>query len=538
MAKRKEETGPGTAMILVLVFFVLATLILGVTTYLGYKGQDDLEKAAADAKAEQKKAADNAVEQTLRRGIDRTALGMAESEDQQALAGAPPNQLPNILDEQKKIGDKLGAAGVLPKGDGVVWVGTGDGPAIAPRKTIPQVAKEWEKLAKDAEARYQAEKSAKQKAQSDAQALQAQQLKDKEAFDAAVKALNDQMAAKIKAMDAAFLALKTTADQKGIEFKKIEDEWVNARAQMEEQLSAKLADIRALQGKVKNLENPDPSDIEFRWKNLNVAKMAERMGKITDKDQNGRFVNLQFSTAIQLLPGQTFVVIPSNRSLTEVLDREKALEKVHHERISLGPREPFTDNEMIKGMVEVTDVLGPDTARARITYETQPIRNPLSKGDQIFNMTLSSGEKEHVAFAGIIDLDGDGRPDTEAFLNLLKKNNLIVDSWLDLKTGQIKGKGMNSGTKFLILGSEAPVEVGGIKTMVKKAKENGTQIIDSRVFMSLIGVKPPRNAAPPNYPGVNLGTSEDAGAPAKEGDAAPKPPAAPDGKDQPKKEDK
>jgi hypothetical protein len=262
------------------------------------------------------------------------------------------------------------------------------------------------------------------------------------------------------------------------------------------------------------------------------------MGTITDKDQNGRFVNLQFSTRIQLLPGQTFVAIPSNRSLTEVLDREKALEKVHHERISLGPREPFADNEMIKGMVEITDVLGPDTARARITYETAPIRNPLTKGDQIFNMTLSSGEKEHVAFAGIIDLDGDGRPDTEAFIRVLEKNNLIVDSWLDLKTGQIKGKGMNSGTKFLILGSEAPVEVGGIKTMVKKAKENGTQIIDSRVFMSLIGVKPPRNAAPPNYPGVNLGTSEDAGAPAKDGDAAPMPPAAPDAKDQPKKEDK
>src|SRR5262245_41906093 len=51
MAKRKaqEPTGPGTAMILVLVFFVLATLILGVTTYLGFEGQSELQKQAKDA---------------------------------------------------------------------------------------------------------------------------------------------------------------------------------------------------------------------------------------------------------------------------------------------------------------------------------------------------------------------------------------------------------------------------------------------------------------------------------------------------------
>jgi len=520
MAKRKEETGPGTAMILVLVFFVLASLILGVTTYLGYKGQDDLEKAATDAKAEQKKAADNAAEQTLRRNIDRVALGVDDPDNRQELAGAPSTQMPNVLDEQKRISDKLGAAGVLPggKNDGLVWQGGGDGPAVAPRKTIPQIAKEWEKLAKDAEARYQAEKRAKETALANAQALQAQREKDKEAFDAAVKALNDQMAAKIKNMDAAFLALKTEAEKAGTNFKKIEDQWAEDKAHLEETLQAKVGDLTAERQRRIRAENPDPSDIEARWKNLNVAKMAERMGKIIDK--SGSFVTLQFSMRIQLLPGQTFVAIPSDKSLVEVLDREKALEKVHHERISLGPREPFADNEMIKGMVEVTEVLGPDTARARITYETAPIRDPLAKGDQIFNMTLSSGDKEHVALAGIIDLDGDGRPDTEAFIRLLEKNNLVVDSYLDLKTGQIKGKGMNSGTKFLILGTDAPVEVGGIKTMVKKAKENGTQIIDSRVFMSLIGVKPPRNPAAPNYPGVNLGTSEDAGAAPKEGDAA------------------
>jgi len=384
-------------------------------------------------------------------------------------------------------------------------------------------------LAKDAEARYQAALRAQKTAETNAQALQAQKEKDKEAFDAAVKGLNDQMAAKIKAMDAAFLALKVEAEKAGTSFKKIEDQWAEEKARLEEAVGNIKNDLTVERKRRQQAENPDPSDISKRLDRIDVTRLAERMGTITDK--SGTFVNVKFDVKIVLLPGQTFVVIPANRSLTEVIEREKALEKRHHEFVSLGAREPFADNELIKGMVEVTEVTGPYTARARITYETAPIRNPLTRGDQLFNMTLNSGEKEHVAFAGIIDLDGDGRPDTEAFIRMLERNNLIVDAYLDLKTGEIKGKGMTSGTRFLILGADAPVEVGRVKTMVKAAKTNGSQIIDSRVFMSLIGIKPPRNATPPNYPGVNLGPAEDTPAAPKEGDA-PMPPA------EPKKEDK
>jgi hypothetical protein len=93
---------------------------------------------------------------------------------------------------------------------------------------------------------------------------------------------------------------------------------------------------------------------------------------------------------------------------------------------------------------------------------------------------------------------------------------------------------MNSGTRFLILGTDAPVEVGRVKKMVKAARANGSQVIDSRVFMSLIGVKPPKGAAPPNYASVNLGPAEDDGSAPKDGDAG----AAPEAKEQPKKEGK
>jgi hypothetical protein len=221
------------------------------------------------------------------------------------------------------------------------------------------------------------------------------------------------------------------------------------------------------------------------------------------------------------------VAIAADRSLIEVLEREKELERRHHTFVSLGPREPFADNELIKGMVEIADVTSKYNARARVTHEPLGIRNPIGKGDQLFNMSLSTGGKEHVAFAGIIDLDGDGRPDNEAFVRILEKNNLTVDAFLDLKTGEVKGK-MTTATRFLIIGSDAPA-VGNLKKMVGEAKELGVQQIDARLFLNLIGVKPPRNPAPPAYPSVNLGTGD---APAaKEGDV-PMPPPVPDPKKQ------
>ena len=43
MAKKKD--GPGTGLIITLVFFVLATLILGITTYMGITGQEELTES-------------------------------------------------------------------------------------------------------------------------------------------------------------------------------------------------------------------------------------------------------------------------------------------------------------------------------------------------------------------------------------------------------------------------------------------------------------------------------------------------------------
>jgi cell division protein FtsB len=541
MAKKTQPAGPGVGMIVTLVFFVLASVILGVTTWLGFDGQKQLEDEAKKANEAKKNAETRVAEETTRRNIERIANGVEDPENREDLIGASKSHASVMLEEYTRLTNKLGAAGTLPgnKKDGFYWqlvvdaaAGGADGekkPAAGPAKTIPQIAKQWYQIANDFKSKYEAEVNARKKAEAEKTAADKRADDQKDAFDAEVTRLGKEVKDKINAMDVAFQDLKKEADKKGLDFKNFQDTWSNERVKLEDALADEKKKLAAKIEQFRREMNNADSDLLNRFKNLDPVKIAERMGRITD--QNGEFVTIRFDAKLGLVPGQSFVVIPSNGSLIQVIEKEKELEKKHHTYSSyLTAREPFSDNEFIKGMVEITDVTGADTARARITYQPSSVRNPITKSDQLFNIALSTNEKEHVAFVGIIDLDGDGLPNNEEFIRILEKNNLIVDAYLDLKTGEVRKRdgGISYRTKFLIVGTDAPL-VGKVKEMVETAKEKGIQTIDARRFLALIGVKPPKSPAVPEYSKVQLGGdgSKNPGDP----DAPPMPP-----KDEPKKD--
>ena len=532
MAKKKPESGPGTFMIIALVFFVLASAILGVTTYLGFEGQTELEKKTAAATDEKKKLETRVAEETSRKNVLRIGVGIDDPQDREDLRGAAKANAAAILDEYKRVTDKLGGAAMPGGKNQFTWGLAGDEPAPSPNKNILQITGLWAAAARDAEQRYKTETVAHQKTQEAKAAADKRAEDQKAAFDQQVADLTRQMKEKTDAMDKAFLALKEAADQKGKDFRKAMDDWANSKHQLEEVVLAGKAQNEVLRGRIHRLETADPSDLMARLNRADPSLIAQRMGNVQSK--SGQFVNITFERRVDALPGQAFIVIASNTSLTEVLEREKGLEKKHTEYTSNDPREPFKDNELVKGMVEITRSTGYNAAEARITFHPQELRNPITKGDQLFNMALSSGSKEHIAFAGIIDLDGDGKSDNDNFLSILKRNNLVVDAHLDLKTGVIKGK-INPSTQFLILGTGAPL-VGNIKKMVDEATQMKIPVVDSRRFLAVIGVKPPVSPAPPAYTSVTVG-GEGARAP-KDQDDVTAPPIVPElKKDEPKKDE-
>lgn len=85
---RPSNSGGGdsnTGLIVTLVFFVLATLTLGVFTYFGYDGQIKLAEDAKKAKAESAKASKERDEERTRRLVYAIAAGADQTGDQQAL---------------------------------------------------------------------------------------------------------------------------------------------------------------------------------------------------------------------------------------------------------------------------------------------------------------------------------------------------------------------------------------------------------------------------------------------------------------------
>jgi hypothetical protein len=108
-----------------------------------------------------------------------------------------------------------------------------------------------------------------------------------------------------------------------------------------------------------------------------------------------------------------------------------------------------------KAKIEVTQVLGDHLSEARVTDDD--ITNPILPGDKIFTPLWTSGAKRHFALAGLLDVDGDGRSDLQAVLNLIAINGGVVDCYIT-DTGKLVGQ-VTVNTNCLILG-EPPTEKG------------------------------------------------------------------------------
>src|SRR5437868_5637452 len=106
-----------------------------------------------------------------------------------------------------------------------------------------------------------------------------------------------------------------------------------------------------------------------------------------------------------------------------------------------------------KGALEVIDVRGPHLSLAKITETTDPRARPIQPGDLLVNLAWSPTMEGHVAIAGLMDLAGDGRDHSDELMRALRRQNVVVDAYLDLKDATIKGK-MTHKTDYLILGEQ------------------------------------------------------------------------------------
>ena len=157
----------------------------------------------------------------------------------------------------------------------------------------------------------------------------------------------------------------------------------------------------------------------------------------------------------------------------------------------------------IKGSIEITRIVGPHMAEARILKSD--IFNPIRAGDPIYTPLWSPGVTESFAFAGVIDLDGDGRGDRDLLHRLVKAAGAKISNEID-DQGVRHGTGITHNDKFLVVGTipdpqetadpkEREIRIKMSKALYaieQEAKNKGVRKVRLADFLLYIGFKADR----------------------------------------------
>lgn len=248
-------------------------------------------------------------------------------------------------------------------------------------------------------------------------------------------------------------------------------------AELAQEKEGRERDNKAKNQEITNLENR----IEFlREKLNNVEKVSFEVanGLIQRVDNASKTVWINLGEADFLKPRMTFSVYAKE-----------------NQGVGRG-------QEDVKGRIEVTRIIGPHMAEARITEED--LFRPMVAKDLIYTPLWRPGLVEKISFVGLIDLDGDGKSDWEEMKQILAVHGAEADNYVDDNGKRIPETGkITVHTKFLVLGHvPEPDQVVGdddkqkvteirkhLTEMTKEARVNGVRPIKLNDFLAFVGVK-------------------------------------------------
>jgi hypothetical protein len=486
MAPRKEESKQG--LIIALVAFVLLTIILGVTTYMGFADQSELkgkaDKEVQDRKTKERNRDWNQFQALQYRAYMGHPLSQEDQETLQSLRGQYEAGTLNKDESdptKKLIGDLTNYLDQLTRYD----------------KDKKQSLASYKLQLDDLTKKLLDKEGVLQKAIDDHK-------KDREQLVAAVKAAeagqadlrNELEKAKKEIADAA----KKRYDELDTALKKIEDLLDEATKK-----SAEVNNFKDEQKKIVDKLTKEKKDIQNQKDKLqnqvtppNVVDYEQPRGKIVSLDRNGNLAYINLGSADNVHPQLTFAVYGVGSS---------AGGKSKSER---------------KAALEVTNVVSANMSVARVVDVTDPNRDPVIPGDLLFNPAWNSGVRQHVAITGFIDLTGEAHDDLQEFMRNLERQNIVIDAYLDLKKRTIVGA-VKQETSYMIVGDEpafdtssflkeAPDErtqrkreiIDQMSKMKGDAAKVGATIIPLRKFLTLIGYRLPRALSKEKGAGYNL----------------------------------
>jgi len=499
-----KPQGEGKApLIIALVFFVLTTLGLGVMFYMGIEEKSAANagnKKATDDLNAQKKLATTANEKVL---LYRELLGVNSQEEssqlksmgdklavqgehkkimqdiKHRLAGSPPP--PSLIAEE---GRNLPDTKFEPKVEDVFTWDWADGADYAgpPKKgLLGVVVGAYAKQLLASQKQVTAEKNSAAAADG-YQKLSAEYTQAVQALRDAAKLFPTQVTDAQKAEKARVDEAIKAFDARTAEYAKDLREKDDIRNRNEITIVQREKFIEGMTTRLNRLEETaslreDPFAYE------------KHHGTIVSRKDN--IVYLDIGSSSKVRPGLTFTIQPSDTP-------QRGIDTRKTERILPdGRREISVRN---KGTIEVIEVLGPTSSQARITSETDKIRDGMMLGDTLYNAAWRKGAADHVALYGVFDIDADGSDDINTVVHDLSRMGIIVDAVYDLQKKKWQGQITNL-TTFVVEGyfptSFAADGLAGAKSAVelnlreakRYAQEQGAKIVRARDFFPRIGYR-------------------------------------------------
>ncbi|MBL9123286.1 MAG: hypothetical protein JNG90_06605 [Planctomycetaceae bacterium] len=139
-----------------------------------------------------------------------------------------------------------------------------------------------------------------------------------------------------------------------------------------------------------------------------------------------------------------------------------------------------------KGAIEVTQIIGPHLAEAKILEDD--ILNPIVPGDLIYTPLWQPGRQERFALAGFMDLDGDDLSDRHLVRDMITMSGGVIDAELD-DQGKMQGA-MSMETRYLIIGpKKEDMAEANVGKMEADAKDLGVEVISLSNFLERTGWK-------------------------------------------------
>ena len=327
-----------------------------------------------------------------------------------------------------------------------------------------------------------------------------------------VTAERDDLRTKLDSEHQAYIALedkyKALLNEQSTARAKSEQDLQTANKSKEEELAKKNADIEELQAAYRE------SQVEHdTYKEAAEKKEKEMAGKIKSLNSTNIVLNEQLSEfkrdSFEVPDGFIRWVDNVNHRVYINLGEADRLPlrttfSVYNESNS-GVARGKAD---VKGSIEVTKIMGPHSAEARILDDD--LFNPVSPRDQIYTPLWSPGRPEEFAVVGTWDLDGDGKGDRDLLHEIVSTVGAKISTEID-DNGERIGGPITERTKFLVRGSIPDLsEVGDeedrkkiqrvneqLTKLISEAREHGVRIVSMSDFLSYVGYKPQRRVYRP-----------------------------------------